>query len=66
MRAIQFGNNAVQQFKPEELKALLAQHKLTFVVLSSGEISLDKPAEDEIARHLKNAKHPQSEICETT
>ncbi len=53
---IQFRANAVTEFKPAELKDLLAQHKLTFVALSSGEISLDKPAEEQIAAHLANAQ----------
>jgi inosose dehydratase len=38
---IQFRANAVAEFKPTVLKELLAQHKLTFVALSSGEVSLD-------------------------
>jgi inosose dehydratase len=54
---IQLRVNAVSEFKPAELKDLLAQHKLTFVALSSGEVSLDKPAEEEIAKHLANAQY---------
>jgi inosose dehydratase len=53
---IQFRNNAVTEFKPAELKDLLAQHKLTFVALSSGEVLLDAPEEAEIAKHVANAK----------
>jgi len=53
---IQFRANAVADFKPAELKDLLAQHKLTFVALSSGEISLDEPEADQIAQHVANAK----------
>src|SRR5436305_14262388 len=53
---IQFRANAVTDFKPAELRDLLAQHKLTFVALSSGEVSLDRPAKDEIATHLAHAQ----------
>jgi inosose dehydratase len=53
---IQFRIDAVTEFKPEELKDLLAQHKLTFVALSSGEVSLDGPAADEITKHVANAQ----------
>jgi len=53
---IQFRANAVTEFKPAELKELLAQHKLTFVALSSGEVSLDGPAADQIAKHVANAQ----------
>jgi inosose dehydratase len=53
---IQFRANAVTEFKPAELKELLAQHKLTFVALSSGDVSLDEPAADQIAKHLANAQ----------
>jgi len=53
---IQFRIDAVTEFKPAELKDLLAQHKLTFVALSSGEVSLDAPEADEIAKHVANAQ----------
>jgi inosose dehydratase len=53
---IQFRANAVTDFKPAELKDILAQHKLTFVALSSGDVSLDEPAEDQIAKHFANAQ----------
>lgn len=53
---IQFRIDALTEFKPAELKDLLAQHKLTFVALSSGEVSLDAPAADEIAKHVANAQ----------
>ena len=53
---VQFRANAVADFKPAELKELLAKLKLTFVALSSGEISLDKPEADEIAKHVANAR----------
>ena len=53
---IQFRANAVTDFKPAELKDLLAQHKLTFVALSSGDVSLDQPEAEQIARHVANAQ----------
>ena len=53
---IQFRANAVTEFQPAELKELLAQHKLTFVALSSGEVSLDEPEADQIAKHVANAQ----------
>jgi inosose dehydratase len=53
---IQFRANAVADFKPAELKELLAQHKLTFVALSSGDVSLDEPVADQIAKHVGNAQ----------
>jgi inosose dehydratase len=53
---IQFRANALTDFKPPELRDLLAQHKLTFVALSSGEVSLDKPAAEQIALHAANAQ----------
>jgi inosose dehydratase len=53
---IQFRANAVTDFKPSELKELLAEHKLTFVALSSGEVSLDEPEADQIAKHVANAQ----------
>jgi inosose dehydratase len=52
---IQFRANAVADFKPAELKDLLAQRKLTFVALSSGDVSLDEPEADQIAKHVANA-----------
>jgi inosose dehydratase len=55
-RGIQFRANALTDFKPTELKELLAQHKLTFVALSSGEISLDEPEAEQIAKHAANAQ----------
>jgi len=53
---IQFRANAVTDFKPAVLKDLLAQHKLTFVALSSGDVSLDEPPADQIAKHVANAR----------
>jgi len=54
---IQFRIDAVTEFKPAELRDLLAQHKLTFVALSGGEVSIDPAVEaDEIAKQVANAK----------
>jgi inosose dehydratase len=53
---IQFRANAVTDFKPAELKDLLAQHKLTFVALSSGDVSLDAPESEQIATHVSHAQ----------
>jgi inosose dehydratase len=54
---IQFRIDAVTEFKPDELRALLAQHKLTFVALSSGEVPIDAATQAEtIEKHVANAK----------
>jgi inosose dehydratase len=53
---IQFRLDAISEFKPAQLRDLLAQHKLTFVALSSGEVSLDRPAQQEIATHVAHAQ----------
>src|SRR5580693_3166718 len=54
---IQFRANAVTDFKVDELKQLLAEKKLTFVALSSGELNIDPAVEaDQMALHLGNAK----------
>jgi inosose dehydratase len=53
---IQLRANALTMFKAGELKDLLAQRKLTFVALSSGEVSLDEPEEVQIAKHVANAQ----------
>lgn len=53
---IQFRIDATTEFKPAELKELLAAHKLTFVALSSGDVSLDAGEAEQIAKHVANAK----------
>ena len=53
---IQFRANAVTDFKPAELKELLAQHKLTFVALSSGDVSLDGRRRTRTRMHVANAQ----------
>lgn len=57
-QGIQFRLDAVTEFKPAELRELLQQHKLTFVALSSGEVSIDPALQAaEIAKHVANAKY---------
>ena len=41
---IQLRVDATADFKPDELRTILRQHKLTFVALSSGEIPIDLAA----------------------
>jgi inosose dehydratase len=53
---VQFRANAVTDFKPAELKESLAEHKLTFVALSSGTISIDAPVAPQMDTHVANAK----------
>jgi inosose dehydratase len=53
---VQFRANAVTDFQSAELKDLLAKHKLEFVALSSGTVSLDAPAAAQIDKHFANAK----------
>ena len=57
---IQFRADAVTEFRPEELKGLLQQHKLTMVALSSGELNIDPAVEEEqLKLHVSNAKYVQ-------
>jgi len=53
---IQVRADATTDCQPQELRDLLAQHKLTFVALSSGDVSLDTPEAENIELHTKNAK----------
>ncbi len=54
---VQFRIDATTEFKPEELRTLLAQHKLTFVALSSGDVTIEPAARAEtIAKHTANAR----------
>jgi inosose dehydratase len=58
-RGIQLRTAAVQAFgeRPGELRALLEQHRLTLVALSSGTIDLDATrADEELARHVSHAR----------
>src|SRR5262249_35017518 len=50
---IQIRSNAVDEFKsPQEIADLMAQHKLTFVALSSGGVNIDAPESEQIAKHV--------------
>jgi inosose dehydratase len=54
---IQMRNNAVSEFKPEELRSLLQQRNLKFVALSSGELNIDPAVEaQQLDMHVSNAK----------
>jgi inosose dehydratase len=58
-RGIQLRASAVERFgdRPNELKELLAKHRLEFPVLSSGNLGIDPAREaDEIALHVRHAK----------
>ena len=58
-RGIQLRGEAVQQFgdRPAALKEALAAHKLAFVVLSSGNLSIDPAREqEERATHVRHAQ----------
>lgn len=55
---IQLRSNCIEEFgnNPATVRDLLAQHKLIFVALSSGGLSIDQPEADELARHTAHAK----------
>ncbi len=53
---IQMRNNAVSEFKPEELRSLLQQRNLKFVALSSGELNIDPAVQSQqLNMHVANA-----------
>ena len=54
---IQLRIDATTEFQPDELRSILRQHKLTFVALSSGEVSIDAVEAETIAKHTVNAKY---------
>jgi inosose dehydratase len=57
-KGVQFRLEAVTEFQPAQLKEILQQRKLTFVALSSGQISIDPATEaEQIAKHVANAKY---------
>jgi len=63
---IQFRIDATTEFRPDELRTILQEHKLTFVALSSGEIAIDPTTQAEtIAKHTANAKyvHDAGGLC---
>lgn len=54
---IQMRNNAVSEFKPDELRTLLQQRHLKFIALSSGELNIDPAVEaQQVDLHVANAK----------
>ena len=58
-RGIQLRGEAFAQFgeRPQELRDLLARRRLTFAVLSSGNLSIDPARErDELATHTRHAQ----------
>jgi inosose dehydratase len=59
-KGIQFRANALTDFKPAELKNLVARKSLVFVALSSGDVSLERPAEAEITQHVAHAQFVKS------
>jgi inosose dehydratase len=58
-KAIQLRGEAFAQYgdRPKELRALLERHKLTFAVLSSGNLSIDPAREQEmLSLHVRHAQ----------
>jgi inosose dehydratase len=55
---IQLRSNCIEEFKndPSVVRDLLAKNKLTFVALSSGGLSIERPEADELAKHFAHAK----------
>ncbi len=54
---IQLRGEVLTDFQPAQLRALLEQHKLTFIALSSGEAAIDPAIRAEtIATHVAHAK----------
>ena len=56
-QGIQFRIEALTDFQPPALREILKQHRLTFVALSSGDVTIDAATEsDQIAEHVSHAK----------
>lgn len=56
-KGIQMRNNAVAEFKPDELRRLLEQRNLKFVALSSGDVNVDSTdVSQQLDTHVSNAK----------
>jgi inosose dehydratase len=53
---IQFRAEALTEFQPSELRDLLQTKKLTFVALSSGDVSLDTAEAAQLTEHTAHAK----------
>jgi inosose dehydratase len=62
---IQLRSNCIEEFggSASAVRDLLQQHKLTFVALSSGGISVDRPESDEINKHGAHAKFAHDAGC---
>lgn len=56
-QGIQLRGDALTDFQPSQLRDILQQKKLTFVALSSGDVSLDGNEADQIAQHAAHAKY---------
>src|SRR5213082_3832998 len=55
---IQLRSDVLKEFpNANELRDLLQQHHLTMVALSSGNVSIESPEDQEIAKHAANAKY---------
>ena len=54
---VQFRAEVMDAFKPAELRSMLESRKLVFTALSSGQVALDAKPEDEIAKHVANARY---------
>lgn len=54
-QGIQFRADALTDFTPDQLRATLSAHKLIFVALSSGAVSLDQSTSDQVALHGAHA-----------
>jgi inosose dehydratase len=57
-KGIQLRSNCIDEFSgnPSAVRDLLEQHKLIFVALSSGGVSVDRVESEEIAKHTAHAK----------
>jgi inosose dehydratase len=57
-RGIQLRSNILKDFgaRPEALRSLLQQHNLEMVAFSSGGVRIDSNTDEEIAKHISNAK----------
>ena len=55
---IQLRSNIVTEFaqKPTTLRDLLQQHHLDLIALSSGDLNIENPEAEELAKHTSNAK----------
>jgi inosose dehydratase len=56
-KGIQFRNDVMEQFKPTELRELLDRKGLTFTAMSSGVVDIGADPQEEVARHVANARY---------